>query len=32
MGGEEKTFGRGKNASFDIELFEYCDIIPYREM
>ena len=32
MGDEEKTFGEGKNVSFDIELFEYCDIILYREM
>ena len=32
MGDEEKTFGAGKNVSFDIELFEYCDIILYREM
>jgi hypothetical protein len=32
MGDEEKTFGKGKNVSFDIELFECCDIILYREM
>ena len=32
MGDEEKTFGAGKNVLFDIELFEYCDIILYREM
>ncbi len=32
MGDEEKTFSKGKNASFDIELFEYCDIMLYREM
>ena len=32
MGDEEKTFSAGKNVLFDIELFEYCDIILYREM
>jgi hypothetical protein len=32
MGDEEKTFGEGKNVSLDIELFEYCDIILYRDM
>ncbi len=32
MGGEEMTFDEGKNISFDIELFKYCDIILYREM
>lgn len=32
MGDEEKTIGEEKNISFDIELFEYCDIMIYREM
>lgn len=32
MGGEQMILGEGKNASFDIELFEYCDIMIYREM
>lgn len=32
MGDEEKTIGEGKNISFDIELFKYCDIMIYREM
>ena len=32
MGDEQMTLGEGKNTSFDIELFEYCDIMIYREM
>lgn len=32
MGGEQMIWGEGKNVSFDIELFEYCDIILHREM
>lgn len=32
MGGEQMILDEGKNVSLDIELFEYCDIILYREM
>lgn len=32
MGDEQMILGEEKNVSFDIELFECCDIMIYREM